>query len=81
MFKKDGKTDITPIITGVAGVVAGAAAATLLSNEDNRKKVAKHLNTIKKKTVQTLKDMSNDAMDRVEETTEKTQTAARKYIA
>lgn len=92
MFKKDEKTDITPIITGVAGIVAGAAAATLLSNEENRKKMGKHLQNIKKRTIDTIKEISKDAgetadeiaergKEKMQEQVEKTKTTARKYLS
>ena len=92
MFKKDEKPSIAPLITGVAGVVAGAAAATILSNQENRKKVGKHIQNLKNKTVQTLKDFSDDVSEKADnmaeqgkekmhEQIDKGKASARKYLS
>lgn len=89
MFKKDEqKGNISPLVTGVAGIVAGAAAATILANEENRKKVTKQIDALKKKAAKSLKEMGEDADRKMDEMTDqakskidKTKDSVKRYLA
>jgi len=60
------KKGLNPLATGVAGAVIGAAAAAAaiaLSDEKNRKKVEKTLESLQKEGNKVLKEITQRAME------------------
>lgn len=62
----DNKKGISPLATGVAGAIIGAAAAAAavaLSDEKNRKKAQEILESLEKEGSKVLKEISRRAME------------------
>lgn len=65
----DDKKGVSPIATGVAGAVIGAAAAAaaiVLADEKNRKKAENALKDLQKKGDAVLKEVTRKALDLLE---------------
>lgn len=60
---KGGRSVINPIVAGMTGAAFGAsvgvATSTVLNNEDNRRKVGKAIDTVRKQAMNMMDNMNN----------------------